>query len=365
MKSGFYSSPRFSPDSRKIALVDSFQRLWYVDLEVKKQVEVAQDHYQMRNGAIVGAWSPDSKWLAYSKVLPNHFSAINVFSVAQGTSRQITDGMSDALNPVFDKEGKYLFFTASTNSGESLGLDLRGPASSPTSSIYLVVLDKTIPSPFAPESDEEKAADDALAPSDGSQVARPPESAKSKPAADVKIDFDSIDQRIVAVPLPPRRYVELQAGKAGTLLALAPTQDVESSPSDGPPPAPSRSVYRYDLKMRKSDTPLTGVVGFQMSAGGEKALYRQGDNWIIAALRAMPNGSAPGGPPPATPPAGVLKTAGIEVRVDPPRSGNRCSARRGESSATGSTTAMHTDTISPRDRGFTSATCLVSPRATT
>ena len=161
LKPGFYSSPRFSPDSRKIALVDSFQRLWYVDLETKKQVDVAQDHYQMRSGSIVGAWSPDSRWLAYSKVLPNHFSAIHLFSIADGKSTEITDGMSDALNPVFDKDGKYLFFTASTNSGESLGLDLRGPASSPTSSIYLVVLDKTTPSPFAPESDEEKAADDA------------------------------------------------------------------------------------------------------------------------------------------------------------------------------------------------------------
>ena len=29
-----------------------------------------------------------------------------------------------------------------------------------TSSVYLAVLDKTQPSPFAPESDEEKAADD-------------------------------------------------------------------------------------------------------------------------------------------------------------------------------------------------------------
>ena len=44
LKPGFYRSPRFSPDSKKIALVDSFQRLWYVDLETKKQVEVAQDY---------------------------------------------------------------------------------------------------------------------------------------------------------------------------------------------------------------------------------------------------------------------------------------------------------------------------------
>ena len=82
LKPGFYRSPQFSPDSKKIALVDSFQRLWYVDLETKKQVEVAQDTYQMRNGDIAGAWSPDSKWLAYSKVLPNELSAIHLYSLA-------------------------------------------------------------------------------------------------------------------------------------------------------------------------------------------------------------------------------------------------------------------------------------------
>jgi tricorn protease len=317
LKPGFYSSPRFSPDSRKMALVDSFQRLWLVDLDSKKQIEVAQDQYQMRNGSIVGAWSPDSRWLAYSKVLSNHLSAIHVFSVTDGKSTQITDGMSDALNPVFDKEGKYLFFTASTNSGESLGLDLRGPASSPTSSIYLVVLDKTTTSPLAPESDEEKAADEAHAPGDPAQP-RPPESARSRATADVKIEFDGIDQRILTVPLPPRRYVDLQVGRPGTLLAIAPAQGVDSQPSGGPPAPAARVVYRYDLRTRRSDTPLTGVGGFQMSAGGDKALYRQGEDWIIAPLRPLPN--APGGTPPVAGGAttGVLKTAGIEIRVDPP-----------------------------------------------
>jgi tricorn protease len=57
-----------------------------------------------------------------------------------------------------------------------------------------------------------------------------------------------------------------------------------------------------------------------MSAGGEKALYRQGENWIIAALRPMAAGPGGAAPPPAAPPAaasGALKTSGIEVRVDP------------------------------------------------
>jgi tricorn protease len=327
LKPGFYLAPRYSPDSKRIALVDSFQRLWYLDLETKKQVEIAQDTYQMRSGNIAGAWSPDSKWLAYSKVLPNELSAIYLYSVADAKSTQVTDGMSDATNPVFDKDGKYLYFTASTNSGEGLGLDIHALEQTSSSSIYLAVLDKSLPSPFAPESDEEKAADDKKSAegeksdtgsdTPAADAPKPAEGAKPKAGApNVKIDLDGIDQRILSVVMPRRRYTALQVGKAGILLAVEAAPPALDGPGENPP---GQIVHRYDLKTRKSDVPLTGVNNFQMSFGGEKALYRQGEDWIIAALRPMAEGRGGG---PATPPAGggekgVLKTSNIEVRVDP------------------------------------------------
>jgi tricorn protease len=319
LKPGFYQSLRYSPDSKKIAMVDSFQRLWYVDLATKKQVEVAGDTYQMRSGDIAGAWSPDSKWLAYSKVLPNELSAIHLFSVANAASTQITDGMSDATDPVFDKDGKYLYFTASTNVGESLGLDIHAVGRTSTSSIYLIVLDKSQPSPFAPESDEEKATDDKKP--DAKPDAKP--DGPPKPAAaevkDIKIDLDSIDQRILSVPMPARRYTGLQVAKAGTLLAL---EAPAPGGGEGPGGPPGMTVHRYDLKARKSDAPLSGVSAFVMSFGGDKALYRQGENWTIASLRPMATGPGGGGPATAAPPTGgpaqgALKTANIEIRVDP------------------------------------------------
>jgi tricorn protease len=315
LQPGFYRALRYSPDSRKIAMVDSFQQLWYVDIDTKKQVKVDQDDYQMRSGTIVGTWSPDSKWLAYSKVLPNNLSAIHLHSVAAGTSTRITDGMSDAANPVFDKDGKYLYFTASTNSGESLGLDLRGTESSPTSSIYLVVLDSTMPSPFAPESDEEKVTAEAKAPGEAAVSPKTSDSPKTNPATDLRIDFEGIDQRILAVPMPSRRYIGLQVGKGGTLLALAPA--VANPGGESPAVGPTMVVYRYDLKTRRNDAPLSGIAGFEMSAGGEKALYRQGENWIIAPLRPLANGPGGAPPSPGAPTQGVLKTTGIEVRVEP------------------------------------------------
>ena len=321
LQPGFYRSPKFSPDSKKIALVDSFQKLWYVDLDTKKQVGVDQDTYQMRSGDIAGVWSPDSKWVAYSKVLPNELSAIHLFSLSDGKSTRVTDGLSDADNPVFDKDGKYLYFTASTNAGESLGLDVHATSRGSSSSIYLIVLDKSQPSPFAPESDEEKIADekkpDPPKPDPAKPDAAKPDAAKAKSSGtEVKIDLDGIDQRILAVPMPPRRYAGLQVGKAGTLLALE-FAPVATPGTDGPPGPPGMAVHRYDLKAGKSDVALTGVRDFTMSFSGDKALYRQGDNWIIAALRPMPPGPGAAAPPAGGPAPTPLKTAGIEVRVDP------------------------------------------------
>jgi tricorn protease len=312
---GFYRSPRFSPDSKKIAVVDTFLRLSYVDLDTARQVEVAQDSYQFRTGSIEGNWSPDSKWLAYSKVLPNGLSAIHLHSLASGTSTQVTDGLSDATNPVFDKDGKYLYFTASTNSGESLGLDIHAVDRTSTSSIYLAVLDNTQPSPFAPESDEEKGVDEKKPADPPKSAAAPGSTAPNgpKPAVpSVRIDLEGIDQRILSVPMPPRRYTALFVAKPGILLAL-------EGGGGGGPAGFGTTVHRYDLKSRKSDVPVAGVSSFQMAYSGDKALYRQGENWIIAPLRPMamgPGGAAASAPPQAGG-AGVLKTAGIEVRVEP------------------------------------------------
>ena len=62
-------------------------------------------------------WSPDNKWIAYTRQLPSGLHAVFVYSLDQGKTFQITDGMSDALYPSFDKNGKYLYFTASTDTG--------------------------------------------------------------------------------------------------------------------------------------------------------------------------------------------------------------------------------------------------------
>jgi tricorn protease len=333
---GFYRSPQWSPDSKKIAFVDSHMRIWYVDVDARKPVKVDKEPYWSPfSDDWVPVWSPDSKWLAYSLRLPNLLGAVRVFSLESGKVTQVTDGMSDAKYPVFDRNGKYLYFTASTDSGPSLQPDVGSFNRPLTRNVYLAVLSKQQPSPFAPESDEEKApeaaaaADDAAkadaAKPDASQPDRKPP-ARNTPVV-VSIDFDNISQRILSMPLPPRRYVGLQAGKPGVLFAL---ETVIPTPFPTPEQPPTITVHRHDLQSRKTDVAATGVRFFEVSSNGEKMLTRQGDNWSIRSLPPPPPPS--GAPTPPTPPtaggpggpggaaqagAGQLNTANIEVKISP------------------------------------------------
>jgi tricorn protease len=303
----FYYHPVWSPDSKKLAYSDAHRQLWIVDVGSGKSVKV--DHHTYYDDPVFDAdWSPDSRWLAYTKLLDNKLRAAFLYDNKAGKSQQITDGMSDVRYPVFDKGGKYLFFTASTDVGPTTnGIDMSGFNRPVSRSVYLAVLDKETPSPLGPESDEEEAkkADkaDADKKKDGDADKKKDE---AKPdVKPTKIDLDGLGQRILALPLPARNYTGITAGKAGTIFlqekATLPILDGQGGPDAGP-----ATVTKFDLKTRKSDKLLDGVGAFDVAANGEKALYQQGDKWYIASI-------ASGPPKPEKP----LAVDEMEVRVDP------------------------------------------------
>src|SRR5580692_4353972 len=118
-------------------------------------------------------------------------AAVHVFSLADGRATQVTDGMSDCRYPVFDKDGKYLYFTSSTDAGQSLEPDIHSFSRPVSRSVYVTVLAKNQPSPLAPESDEEKITEKK--PDEGKDDAKEDKKEDKKPAAvTVQIDFENI-----------------------------------------------------------------------------------------------------------------------------------------------------------------------------
>jgi tricorn protease len=324
----FFYSATWSPDSKKIAYTDKRLQLWYVDLDKPTPTVVDSDYYwTFNNSSTAQTWSPDNKWLAYIKQLPSLQHAVFVYSLEQGKSFQITDGMSDALNPVWDKNGKYLYFTASTNVGLTpAGLDMTSDEHRVTRSIYLAVLSKDEKSPLAPESDEEKPKEETKPDQDkdkakdeskekGKSQDKNKLSSNEKPADEkdkkaepviVKIDIEGIGQRIISLPIPAKNYLNMLGGKSGILFLSEGPLVV----TDDDFPNISQTIQKFDLSKRKVDKILEDVNDFTVSFDGEKILYRKDDTWATAS----PDDS-PGAPP--KPGFGPLKLDSWEVYVEP------------------------------------------------
>ena len=324
----FFYSPRWSPDSKKIAYSDKRMNLWVVDLDRPTPVKVDSDLYDTPFHYLDPAWSADSRWIAYTKQLRNYLRAVFVYSLAERKSRQVTDGRSDVTSPRFDRSGKYLFFLASTSAGLAQGwLDMTSMARSVTSSVWAAVLRKDVPSPVAPESDEEgsdekdgtkdgKAADaKAKDAKTGDKKAEDKKADEKKPPEPVTIDFEGLDQRIVSLPIDRANYVALETGGEGILFLVANPTVLTDEDYAELEEAPPQGVSRFELKKRKTEKLLEKVDGgspvygglttFLLSSDGSKMLFSQGRKWFLTDSEKAPKEGD-----------GALKAA-IEVSVDP------------------------------------------------
>jgi tricorn protease len=147
----------WSPDASHIAVVDS---------KVRRGSNIASGTITVADtgggstdlNAMEPAWSPDSKWIAYAKSYPNQFRRVLVWSLADGRKRVLTDALASAGEPAWDANGRWLYFLASTDLGVQSGwADLGSQTRTSTSGVYVALLRADEPTPFTPESDEERA----------------------------------------------------------------------------------------------------------------------------------------------------------------------------------------------------------------
>jgi tricorn protease len=330
----FFYAPRWSPDSKRIAFADKHLRIWYVDVAGGKPVKIDTGVRGGFGAATQLSWSPDSQWIAYTRDLESELHAVFLYSLATHTATQITDGMSNAANPVFDRNGKYLYFTASTNNGPSdAGIDLSSLDRTVNAGVYVAVLARSSASPIPPESDDEnkkkdedskkadKEDEEADQASDKKDDAKNEEKKDDKKKNDKKdadkkkaeakptvVDLADIGNRILSLPIPSRNYSALAVGKSGVLF-LAEGPPVGRSAED--PGSPILALWRFTTEKRKTEEILSGLTGFDVSFDGEKLFYTRQENWFIAPVSELKPGS------PDANPGKPVNNRGMMATIDP------------------------------------------------
>lgn len=283
----FYFNPTWSPDGKFIAFTDTDYNIWYVDINTGIAKIADTDKLAHPNRSMNPTWSPDGKWIAYVQIQQNQFKAVKVFNVETAQKIQITNALSDAIDPEWDESGKYLYFLSSTDYGLASGwLDMSSYNYPVNRNLYVVVLSKDAPSPLEPRSDEEPVKS-----TDTSKPAAKPVVASNK----VKIDMEGLEQRILAVPIPARDYTGLVAAPDGSIFYL------ENIPNET-----GSVLFKYSFKDRKPTEFVRGVFSVTTSNDRKNLLYRSPAGWFIVGTAAAPR-----------PGEGRLAVEGMRVYVDP------------------------------------------------
>ena len=281
---GFRYRPQWSPDSERIAFVDHTQHLWVLHVGTGELVEADQFVWAQSHPALSGfqvSWSPDSRWLAWSRATEGRNSAVFLFDATTGTTRQMTSAFYDDMEPEFDADGDYLFVLTNRQYEPSYSDFDRTWVYANATRIGAFALRDDVASPLAPRSDDEQVdGDDA----DTGEDAKGEKSGDKKDEGDdtkndgekavepVEIDLEGFESRLVLLPPEAGNYGSL-GSVSGKLLFV---RDARTGADDD-----GSALMLWNFEERKEETVLEDVDGFDVSADGSKVLVVAGGQWGI------------------------------------------------------------------------------------
>ncbi len=259
-KKGYYINPDWSPDSSLIAFADQAGNLYLADIKGKKTKIIDTDS----RGAIDNfSWSPDSRWLTYSKTDKNGQYSLYVYDVKRDRVRKITSDFYSDMLPVFGKEGKYIYFYSNRSFNPVYSDFDRTWVYPNATQIYVLYLNKD--TPFIDSVDEGSAT---FSESDKKNN----DSKKDQLSKSVRIDFEGIQRRLSKLDIDSGNFGRMEAGRTGVYyLRLPDAGNADSKNGRG-------DLYYYDIERKNNKMILSGIDDFRISHDGSRIIYRVGNN---------------------------------------------------------------------------------------
>ncbi|HEV7404395.1 MAG TPA: PDZ domain-containing protein [Chthoniobacteraceae bacterium] len=335
---GWRYAPQWSPDSKKVLFIDAAMKMWVYDFATQKAAVIDHQLWQYHADleAFRASWSSDSRWIAYSRDLENRQAALVLYDFANAKPTQVTSGVFDDDQPVFDPEDRYLFYR-SKRSGEPIYSDYDNTWVYANGQVIVAVpLRQEIISPLAPHNDEEPMRiplDDEPAKPSAPKPEEPPPAAAERPSPSLvnaevalkeeeastkpvpfsstpgksatpapaaekglRIDLENFEARAVVLPVGCGRFDDLVAVRGRILFTRQPRAGADGG---------RRPLCAWNIEDRDEDQVLEDVSGVDLSADGRKLLVNRGRHWGITTVREGQSGLH------------SLALGGLEIALDP------------------------------------------------
>lgn len=252
----YLTSFTISPDSKVIVVTDKKNRATLIDVASNQSKEIYSDRISTINGI---GFSPDSKWLTYSRSADNEFHIIYIYNIESKKEYPVTDKWYSSFNSSFSEDGKYLLFLSERDFNPTYSRTEWNHSYSNMGGLYMVSLSKETPSPFLIKDD---VIGGDLPPVKSEQESK---DAKESEDIEVKIDFEGFADRTVRLPIGNDYYGYVYS------------KDNKVYYSSG------GKTKVYNLNTEKNDVVVDANL-LLVSADGKKALLSKGNDYYISAF---------------------------------------------------------------------------------
>lgn len=285
----------WSPDSKYLAYSDRNMKLWLLNIANGKQTEV---NTATMNEILTYSFSPDSKWITYTREGSNGLSAIWVYNIETAKNNQLTDNSFDDFSPVFSRDGNYIFFGSNRDFNLQFSSFEFDYLYTKATRLYAMVLKSDGPALVKKKSDlepvtetEPETTNNSTKPQDKNEnksKSADADKTEKKPAVKVSIDFENIMQRIVPLPVEAGDYGNLMAAEGGLVYS-----------SDN-------KLMFYNQEEEKSVEIFDKAANAGVSADGKMLIYKSGGDYGIIKVKEGQKF-----------PAGKLNLDRLEMKIDP------------------------------------------------